>query len=155
MNNLKKIVFPFLVVFLSLIMVSKNSYAVSQEKPEIKFVTWVLSEEKGLEQAKTEEKPVMIDFYADWCGPCKQLDKETYTDTAVIGELAGFVSIRIDATKINGKIKKLFQKYEIEGLPVVLFIDKKGNILSESTITGFKKPTEFIRVLQDIKNKYQ
>lgn len=88
----------------------------------------------------SENKPVMIDFYADWCAQCKELDKYTYTDGKVVELSQSFNNIKIDLTKENPEISS---KYNIKGLPVVIFMNSKGEELKELRVTGFLKPEEF------------
>lgn len=121
------------------------------EKEKTDDLNWIKGEEEGLKTAKTENKYVMIDFYADWCPACIELDKFTYTDKEVIKELNDFVPVKIDATKLDSNIKALFSKYGIIGLPAVIFIDKEGKVLEDYMLSGFEKPGEFIKRLKAIK----
>lgn len=91
---------------------------------------------------QTEQKPVMIDFYADWCAQCKELDEYTYTDKEVIDLSNSFNNIKIDLTTPNEEIES---NYGIKGLPVVIFMNSKGEELRDLRITGFLKPEEFIK----------
>jgi thiol:disulfide interchange protein DsbD len=90
---------------------------------------------------KDNNKPVMIDFYADWCAQCKELDKYTYTDKEVSELSKSFNNIKIDLTKA---IPEIETKFEIRGLPVVVFMNSKGEEFRELRVTGFLKPEEFI-----------
>lgn len=95
--------------------------------------------------AKSEGKPTIIDFYADWCAQCKELDKYTYTDAKVIELSKKFNNIKVDLTKENQEIT---DRYKILGLPVVAFIDKDGKEIQELRITGFVKPDEFLLIME-------
>ncbi len=95
--------------------------------------------------AKSEGKPTIIDFYADWCAQCKELDKYTYTDTKVIELSKKFNNIKIDLTKEN---QVMTDKFKILGLPVVAFIDKDGKEIEELRVTGFLKPDEFLKIME-------
>ncbi|RPI12609.1 MAG: protein-disulfide reductase DsbD [Ignavibacteriae bacterium] len=95
--------------------------------------------------AKASDKPTMIDFYADWCAQCKELDKYTYVDPKVIELSKKFNNIKVDLTKGD---KEIESKYKILGLPVVTFIDNKGNELTELRVTGFLKADEFTKVME-------
>ena len=133
--------------------ISIASKDTNKSSAEITKLNWYKSEKEGMEAAKNENKYVMIDFYADWCPACIELDKFTYTDKEVIKELKDFTAVKIDATKLSPEIKSLFSKYGIVGLPAVIFMDKKGKLLEDFTLSGFEKPSEFIKRLQAIKAK--
>src|SRR3989339_128076 len=112
-------------------------------------INWVASEEEGLRQARTEGKPAMIDFWASWCAACMEFEKITYADPEVMKELKKFVNIKIDCTNTNDpKIKQLWEKYGIVGLPTIAFINKDGTVVSDKTITGFVNAQEFLHILQ-------
>ena len=114
-------------------------------------INWVVSEEEGLRQARTEGKPAMIDFWASWCAACMEFEKITYADPEVMKELKKFVNIKIDCTNTNDpKIKQLWEKYGIVGLPTIVFINKDGTIASDKTITGFVNAQEFLYILQGL-----
>ncbi|MDE1890657.1 MAG: protein-disulfide reductase DsbD [Planctomycetota bacterium] len=114
-------------------------------------INWVLSEEEGLKHARMEGKPAMIDFYASWCAACMEFEKITYADPQVVRELKNFVNIKIDCTNTNDpKIKQLWEKYGIVGLPTIVFINKDGTISRDKTITGFVNAQEFLHILQGL-----
>lgn len=117
---------------------------------EIEEVKWTnLNSLESIEQSiKTGDKPVMIDFYADWCAQCKELDKYTYTDPEVVELSNKFNNIKVDLTKENSAIT---DKFEIKGLPVVIFMNSDGNEIKELRVTGFLKPEEFMKKLNSIK----
>lgn len=94
-------------------------------------------------------KPTMIDFYADWCAQCKELDKYTYVDPKVIELSKNFNNIKVDLTKENNEIT---DKFKILGLPVVAFIDKDGKEIESLRITGFLKPSEFSKTMEKALN---
>ncbi|HHT9146969.1 MAG TPA: protein-disulfide reductase DsbD family protein, partial [Candidatus Wunengus sp. YC61] len=120
--------------------------ATTQEK-----INWVVSEEAGLRQARMEGKPAMIDFWASWCAACMEFEKITYANPEVMKELKKFVNIKIDCTNTNDlKIKQLWEKYGIVGLPTIVFINKDGVIASDKTITGFANAEEFLSVLRSL-----
>ena len=115
-------------------------------------IRWIVSEEEGLALARREKKPAMLDLYAEWCVACKELDRFTYTDPAVIEKLQGVISIKVDATTLTPEIERIQKKYEIVGLPTVLFFDREGNWLRDKTLTGFVKAPPFLKLLESVEN---
>ncbi|GIW21891.1 MAG: hypothetical protein KatS3mg068_0898 [Candidatus Sericytochromatia bacterium] len=126
---------------------SKNLSEIKKEK-----INWIYDEEEGIKISKKENKYLMIDFYADWCPSCLELEKFTYNNSEVINKLnKNFISVKIDLTKIDEKKEKLIEKYNIVGLPLIIFISPEGKVLEKSTLTGFENPKEFMERLDNIK----
>lgn len=114
-------------------------------------IDWVLSEEEGLKQAKAEGRAAIIDFWASWCAACMEFEKLTYTDPEIIKESKKFVNIKIDCTKTDDpKVKQLWDKYGVVGLPTIVFVNKDGTIAKDKTIAGFVNPKEFLRIIKSL-----
>lgn len=98
-----------------------------------------------LRRARTEKKPVMLDAYAVWCGPCKQLDRMTFADPTV-GAWArkNVVAAKVDAEKGEGR--RVAQRYAIRAFPTILFLDASGNELDR--ISGVFPPADFIKAAE-------
>jgi thiol:disulfide interchange protein DsbD len=106
--------------------------------------------EKVLAAARSEGKPVMIDFYADWCAACKELDRETYPAMEVITESGRFLNIKIDATNSEDALDMLMDRFGVQGLPTVAFVSSKGEILKDPRVTGFLEPRPFAAELKKV-----
>ncbi len=113
---------------------------------------WHTSEPETLAKALAEGRPAMVDFSADWCTACKELQKYTFPDPAVSAELSRFVVATVDLTRDDTpEYARLQEKYAFPGLPYVVFYDSKGKLISELTVTGFRKPEAFLAILQRVK----
>jgi thiol:disulfide interchange protein DsbD len=107
--------------------------------------------EKVLASARSAGKPVMIDFYADWCAACKELDRETYPAMEVITESGRFLNIKIDATNSEDALDMLMDRFGVQGLPTVAFISSSGEILKDPRVTGFLEPQPFASELKKVR----
>ena len=96
-----------------------------------------------------DKKGTIIDFYADWCIPCKELDAMTFSDPAVIAESERFNTFKADMTKsLSAEVELLRNRYKIVGVPTVLVLNASGEEVER--ITGFVGPEEFLKVLQKV-----
>ena len=112
-------------------------------------VQWIPYSEEALQTAVSESKPVLLDFYADWCGACHELEEKTYTNPEFIELSKQFKLIKFDATDDSSENQKILQKYKVRGLPTVLFINKKGDILNNLTFTQFVEWSELKPKMQE------
>ncbi len=103
-----------------------------------------------LDQAKTERKPVFIDFYADWCIPCKELDHKTFSDKTVVEESKRFVSLKMNTTQRSDFVKGVENKFHIRGVPTVLFFNRNGDEIEELRFFGFIGPDEFLAKMKKV-----
>jgi thiol:disulfide interchange protein DsbD len=113
-------------------------------------IDWVRSIEEGLELAKQENKPVMIDFYADWCTVCKEIEAYTFATDEVGDELTRFVAIKIDLTDNTPENQKIMQLFGIKGLPHIVFFDSKGGRLEDKRLLEFTSKEDFLTHVSDI-----
>lgn len=110
-----------------------------------------LSFERALEKAKAACRPVMIDFFAEWCLACKELDHKTYPVESVRAEAVRFTSIKIDATDEHPQLEALQKRFGVVGLPTIVFVDKKGRVLKEPQVTGFIDADAYTRVMKRVR----
>ena len=97
-------------------------------------------------------QPVVIDFYADWCIPCKELDQKTFSDAAVAKELGRFVRVKANLTNDkDAKVQQLTKDYGIVGVPTIVFLDASGHESQALRLTGYEPAGEFLKRLQQVK----
>jgi thioredoxin:protein disulfide reductase len=128
----------------------ENVAMAASESAKGEGIPWVHTLDQGLAEAKAAHKPVFIDFYADWCAACKELDRKTYPDAKVRTEAKRFVPIKIDGTRSSDELDKIYDTYGIEGLPTVVFIASDGKVLKDPRLVGFVSPTEMVEILKKV-----
>jgi thiol:disulfide interchange protein DsbD len=108
-------------------------------------VSWQPYSRDMFSKAVTSGKPIIIDFYADWCTPCRQLDNKTFHDRNVVRESAKFSMIKVDLTKgSDPDVTQLLKKYEVKGVPTVIFLDSHGVARKELETVDFAPGNEFL-----------
>lgn len=126
-----------------------SATSVFAAKPEnktqfgIDAIVWQKYSPTILQQAIAEKKPVVIDFRADWCAACLELEEKTFTSQGVQLLASNFIMVKFDATNESPELDEMKKKYNIIGLPTVVFIDRKGNWLEDSTLTEFEDAAKF------------
>ncbi len=115
-------------------------------------VDWEEFETSKLASAAEKNRPVMIDFYADWCIPCHELDEKTFTDPGVIKLSQKVLPLKVDLTKNSQREKKLRKKFNIRGVPTIIFIDPSGRERTSLRVTGLVGPDEMKKRLREIIN---
>jgi thiol:disulfide interchange protein DsbD len=110
---------------------------------QVKDLVWQSSLDKALAEAKKDRKLVVIDFYAEWCGWCRVMDEETYTDAKVREKLAGFALAKIDTDQDEATAGR----YGVSGLPTTLVVDESGQEVARRI--GYVAADEFLKFLKE------
>ena len=104
---------------------------------------WQNYNEKLLQEAKNQ-KPIIIDFTADWCLACTELKTRTFTDSKIRDLQDQFVFLQFDATRSSDLLENLKAKYKVIGLPTILFLDQNLNEITDLRLTGFEDANAFL-----------
>jgi thiol-disulfide isomerase/thioredoxin len=107
-------------------------------------VKWERQFDEALKKAKAAGKPVLVDFWADWCGWCHRLDKTTYVDPAVVERLEAFVPVKVN-TEGSRKETEVAMRYDVSSLPTLVFVTPAGRQIAR--VNGFQGPGTFPRTL--------
>ncbi len=133
-----------------LLLLSGVAFAIPRK--HVEGVEWTKYDATALAAARASGKPVVIDFYADWCLPCKELDEKTFSDPRVIAELERFVRVKADLTVAEtASTQALTRQYAIVGVPTIVFIDANGTESRAARLTGFEPPDGFLQRARQVK----
>ena len=138
-------IFSFTVLLLSFVRPSYLSPAFhsSDETVKTSMSAWIPYSDEHLALALRQNQPVLIDFFADWCAACHELDEKIFANSAFIDLTKSVKLLKVDATNDNEDIQKIIKKYQVQGLPTVIFINRKGVLLKDLTLTQFIEWPEF------------
>ncbi|HAV42846.1 TPA: hypothetical protein DCX15_02375 [bacterium] len=110
-------------------------------------IQWIYGLSKSLKLAQEENKPLMVDFYADWCIWCKRLDRRTYRHSGVIELSSNFVCVKID----TDKNPRYVRRYSIRGLPTIIFLKPNGEIIER--VLGYRDGKTLTEIMSKVIKK--
>ncbi len=111
---------------------------------------WLPYSEEYFFKAGNQSKPIILDFYADWCAACHELDKYVFSSSEFKNATKDVMLLKFDATKDSDLLAQLKKKFQIKGLPTILFFNSKGQWLEKLTLTEFEKKELFLKRVQSL-----
>ena len=112
----------------------------------------VHSVEELNERLRQTDRPVMLDFYADWCVSCKEMERFTFADPRVQARLGEMLILQADVTKNSVEDQALLKVFGLFGPPGIIFFDASGNELKRQRVIGYRPPERFLPVLEGVLN---
>ncbi|MDP4589635.1 MAG: protein-disulfide reductase DsbD [Burkholderiaceae bacterium] len=119
----------------------------SSVKPAFQMIDSVEALQVAL---STSTKPVMLDFYADWCVSCKEMEAFTFTDSNVINRMQQFLLLKADVTKNTPQHRELLKKFNLFGPPGILFFEPGGREIKNIRVVGFQSAEKFTPALDRV-----
>jgi len=128
-----------------LVAIKELSYSKTPLTSSLQFET-VKSLDDLLTKIKNSNKPVILDFRADWCVSCKELEESTFKDLKVIDALKDYNLYQVDVTQNSDEQKRMMKHFGIYGPPAILFF-KNGDEIKQKRVSGYKSPSEFLEII--------
>jgi thiol:disulfide interchange protein DsbD len=111
-------------------------------------LTWVHGADEGVRRAQAEHRPALLDFYADWCLPCKELELKTFSRAEVAKQLARFTLVKVNCTSDDDPaVTAAKQRWHADTLPTLVVVGADGKVAHK--IDHFVEPDELLKLLQD------
>jgi len=119
---------------------------------QVEGVTWTRYSEEVLAEADAQDQPVVLDFTADWCIPCQELDRITFTDKEVVSAMQDVRPVKVDLTEAGTpRTERLRTKYDVAGVPTLVFLDEDGKEVKAARTVGFVEPSAFLDRLRTVR----
>ncbi|MGH8853075.1 MAG: thioredoxin family protein, partial [Telluria sp.] len=99
------------------------------------------------ELANSGGKTVLLDFYADWCVSCKEMEKLTFVDPQVQAKLADTILLQVDVTANDEQDKAMLKRFKLFGPPGIIMFDRSGKEIEDSRVIGYQSPEKFLTSL--------
>lgn len=116
----------------------------SADTASFQKLDWQSFSDSHLQEAVASGKPVILDFWADWCGACHELEELTFVDQRVRELSKEFVLLKLDATNDSPLVDRLKKQYGVMGLPTLIFMNGQAQPIQRLTLTGFEKADLFL-----------
>lgn len=132
------------VTLLATVTISAMTVGCLEEENNPTAVEWV-SYNQAIEKSNTTGKPVMVDFYADWCGPCQQMDATTYQNQQIIQKIAdSFIAAKVNVDQQQ----VLASQYGIRSIPTIVYLNETGSQIHRTV--GYRSASQLMNDMEQI-----
>jgi thiol:disulfide interchange protein DsbD len=141
--------FVFIKSLISIVLIMVGTWFLKPEASHMEEMKWVYYSEELYNQVLNGDKPIIMDFYADWCIPCREMDNITFSDPDIVEISKNYTLFKVDITSnTSDEVNKLKEKFDVRGVPTIIFIDSDGKERRDLRCIGFVKPEEFKKKME-------
>lgn len=142
-------IFYWIKKSISFAILAIGIFAVLPTKSSTSGISWKQYDPAILTQAKEAGQPVILDFTADWCIPCRELDRFTFSHNDVINATKPFVALKVDVTQFQSPASENLRKqFNVGGVPTIIFLAPQGQEVAEARVVGYLGPKDFLKKIQ-------
>ncbi len=114
----------------------------AKEEKRPSQIAWQKSLDEALKSAKAQKKPVLVDFFATWCGPCRAMEEEVWPNPQVVASASSYVPVKLDIDQHRAEA----EKYNIEAVPTIVILDSQGK--EKERAVGFQEAEALVALLK-------
>lgn len=126
------------------------AHLAGKSEKKVEFVRIKTVADLDVALASATGKTVLLDFYADWCVSCKEMEKLTFTDPRIQAQFAKMLLLQVDVTANNSDDKALLKRFNLFGPPGIIFFDKKGGEIPGGRVIGYQNTERFLQSLAQV-----
>ena len=141
--------FKIIRALLGCLLIVAGIFMVQQAiAPQAEKIEWIPYTNGSIEQSTQQGRPILLEFTADWCSVCKELDRKTYIDEHIVKMSREFSMIQVDCTSSDSICVSQAKRFQVLGLPTIIFFNAKGEELHNLRVVGFVGPDELMKKME-------
>jgi thiol:disulfide interchange protein DsbD len=136
--------FSYLKKFLGVILIGGGVLYLASAAHEREGIKWIPYDQDLISTALNDEKPLILDFYADWCVPCREMESDVFKDPEIVKTSRNFMTMRLDLTQRQPFQDEILAKYRVRGVPTIIFFNGEGEEEKALRVVSYVDKSDFL-----------